>query len=384
MAAPLPLSMGFLPFLESRPLAELIFKDVTGFNIPKITFNRTEGERWDRATLEFSNTAITLGASLTLPHLMRYAAAKIAGVNPKDLLLEASTPGLSSKLKLAKTAASFGFLFPFAAAFWGAAFFRNWLTIKRTNNADFDSMIGLKNQGAKKRSVEKEKAHQMKMALGTVGLGFAAGLASLLGFGLAAKRFAGNKLPNLVERLFEGFHLSGKGGYEIKQDKSVFLFWSVPAYLGWLHAARGKNERWEQSLSAANGTFWFFVAPKTIDLWFKKVFDKVPGIQSIPGYVKGKIPDYSQFLQAEGVDPALRETLRKLKNKQFGTRLAFTALMLGTTPQLLNQYFTRKRNEAKLQAAKYIVPSLAMRPQGSLRLRPDSPFLNFQASQALR
>lgn len=279
---------GRLSFLEAHPLVELTFKDVLGSNAPKITLTRSWKERLDTATLELSNTGITLFSSLLLPRLLRYPVSKLSGVPVSNLSREipyALQNQTSNAIKLARLGTSFSFFFPFAAAFWAAPFFRNWLTLKRTNSANFEEIIGLNGVEQNKRSPEEEKAFQKKRAWQIFGGGLALGAASLLGFSAAARGVSAKEgqalWKNLSTKLdihwrkqwtwlFDKFELKGRGAYQIAGGPATLIFWGLPAYMGWVHAARSNNERRERLLQSANALFWFFFAPVLTGwLWHK-------------------------------------------------------------------------------------------------------------------
>ncbi len=373
-----------LATLEKNPLWETVTKDVLGFNVPKIAVTRTPKERLDVATLELSNTGITVGSSLLFPPIIRKAAQKLSGVAP-ELLSTQAVEALPAKAKLARLGASFGFLFPFASAFWSAVFFRNWLTVKRTNIANFEHLVGL-DQGGKKarRSPQEEMAYQLGMAKKVLAVGATLGAGALLGFSRMAKNFQGKALSPVMENLFHKFHLGGKKADQLRGRLSTFLFWLAPAYLGWLHAARGKNEFVEQAVKAVNGVMWFSLFTPMLDkFYYKKKFETLlqRPLSEIPGYAD--IPKIAQG------NAKMAEQLTRLKNKQFGIGMAITILMLSTTPQLLNIFLTKRRHEQEKQAKSQGPASTQLSPYpfpGSISgpplvRNPQSPFAVIQQQQ---
>lgn len=291
---------GFLHSLEKQPLAELVFKDIAAFNAPKIALARTWKERIDTATLELSNTTITLLASLALPLLLRHPVSKISDVAVDALKKEIPYANLASTpnaIKLARLGTSFGFFFPFAAAFWAAPFMRNWMTLKRTQSANFESIIGfdgVKSRGPK-RSLQEEQAYQKNTAWKIFGSGVALGAASFTGFALAARSVGknagkqmasgfGHGLQQLMEKhpkswnwLFNNFDLKGKSANQIEGWPAQLTFWGLPAYLGWIHGARSEHERRERGVQTGNALFWFFAAPKLTSLMWGNSFLKMAG-----------------------------------------------------------------------------------------------------------
>ncbi len=365
-----------LGFLERNPLAELVVKDVLGFNIPKIAFTRTWKERFDAATLELSNTSITLLSSLVLPRLLRTPARILSG-SPVAGLVGKPLEAMSARTKLARLAVSFGFMFPFATAFWAAAFFRNWLTIKRTKTANFENLIGLDSGNALKgkRSAEEEMRYQMGMVKKIMALGVGLGALAMTGFGLAARGAKGKALGAGMNWLFTKFALQGKNADQVNKGLATLVFWLLPAYGGWIHASRSKNELWEQSIKAANGMMWFsFFTPYVVDPLFKKPFEKLTGI-------KGDIPSYEAI--AKKFKGPVQEQLTRLKNRQFGLGLAITILLLGTTPQLLNIFLTKRRFDreqarmgrgaAEPGPKPETMPDLRFKPQENMEVHAGHP-----------
>lgn len=394
-----------LAFLENNPLADTLLKDVLGFNAPKITLTRTWRERWDVATSEFSNTAITLSSSLLLAPFIRHPVKWLTGVSMKDLAsdLSALSPqamaAISPKVKLARLAAALGFLMPFSAAFWSSVFFRNWLTLKRTQTADFESIIGLRSaedakKRAKKRSLQEEMAHQLAMMARVLGTGMGLGAASVLGFGLAARKFGGKALPAAAEWLFDKFHLTGKGAIQTKW-LSTLIFWLLPAYGGWIHAARSRNERLEQTLKAANGVMWFSLFnPLIVRPISRVLFANHPGAKAFqrsdatlaeaakdPSWfvaMENKMMDWFkkdrrvfipsfQQIESSTLEDALKAQVRQWKTNQFGIGLGMTIFFMGAAPQLLNWVLTRRRFEREEAHGQRPSPSTPS---------PSSPALN--------
>lgn len=344
-------SYGFGLF-ERYPLFELAFKDVTCFNLPKIATTRTLHERLDVATLEFSNTSVTVGSSLVLPRIIQFATEKIAGV-PRQLLKgEIDPKKLTPAVKLGRLATTFGFLWPFALAFWAAAFFRNWLTLKRTKTANFEMIIGLKEDGQNqpqraKKPVEPEAQsdyrqamkYQMGMVKKVMGLGALLGLASLVGFGLAARNAKNAKtLSPMLDKLYKTYRLGGPGGNEIEGFWPVLIFWLSPAYLGWMHASRGKNEFREQAIKAGNSVLWFSVFNRMIvNPYFTNKYNQLAKT------VGQSIPRYDQVNKL--FKGPLRNKVIGLKNTQNLLSMAISIAMLSVSPSLLNIFLTKKLNK---------------------------------------
>lgn len=392
-AAELGLLTRGLASLEKHPLAELLFKDVTAFNIPKIALSRTWKERWDTATLELSNSGITLLSSLFLPRLVRWPVNQLAQLSQHyvgtDVLKEEFSkvaPRLAGKnllpAKMARMGASFGFFFPFAAAFWAAPFARNWLTMKRTQSANFESMIGFHEAGAHQpqRTLQEEMAYQRNAALKTLAAGLGLGVASLLTGGLLARRLGkslGKNVQNgLVQKLssgngqklFEGFFKAfDLKGNQVNGQTATLLFWGMPAYLGWIHGARSGNERRERVIQSANAIFWFFFASKlTTPLWrkgYKEVLkgetlakckqildarDVKAGVSAATTKIEDRLLNlsYQDILKHFETEPTLRNQLLKLKNAKFALNDLGVPISTLTAVQLFNFNLTERKIKA--------------------------------------
>lgn len=378
-----------LAALEKHPLAELLFKDVTAFNIPKIALSRTWKERWDTATLELSNSGITLLSSLFLPRLVRWPVHQLsqlsqhyAGIDVLKEEFSKVTPRLAGKnllpAKMARMGASFGFFFPFAAAFWAAPFARNWLTMKRTQSANFESMIGFKEARSHqpKRTLQEEMGYQRNTALKTLAAGFGLGMASLLTGGLLARRLGKNLQGGLAQKLssgqgqkvFEGFFKAfDLKGNQVNGQTATLLFWGMPAYLGWIHGARSGNERRERVIQSANAIFWFFFASKlTTPLWRKgyenalksgtiakckqilDAKDVKAGVSAATAKMEDRLLSlsYQDILKHFEKDIPLRNQLLKLKNAKFALNDLGVPISTLSAVQLFNFNLTERKIKA--------------------------------------
>lgn len=355
----------FFSGMEKQPILELGFKDVAAFSLPRLALSRNWKEFMDMLPLEASNISITMLSSLVLMPLMRIPVKSLnkelkkkletsLGAKEAEQYLKhpfsdlvsskvRSGKALSDKtmasVKLARLAASFGFLFPFASAFWAAPFFRNWITLKRTNSANFESIIGFggMDNNKPKRSQEEEVRYQGTMALKVLGTGFGLGMGSLLLLSGAARKMAsanaGKWLESLSKKLkdgkyhqfFDSFDLKGAASNQIKGRPAQLLFWGLPAYLGWMHAARGGNEFRERVIQSANAVFWFFFAAKLTTPVWKQVYQKVlstdlkqagQALGTAENKTVNKLLDtsYADLEAKFKNNPVLLGRLRKLKN----------------------------------------------------------------------
>ncbi len=390
--------------LEKRPLAELLLKDVAAFNIPKIALSRTWKERWDTATLELSNSGITLLSSLVLPPLVRYPVSKLADLSEYKTMqylggeFKTVLPKLAEKnlkplpAQMARMSASFGFFFPFAAAFWAAPFARNWLTMKRTHSTNFESMIGFEGIGPDgvkvnrpKRTLDEEMAYQRNTALKILGAGAGLGVASLAGFGLMAKHLGKSIGKNLESKLlkqlstgqgekafqqfFKAFDLKGN---QVNGRTATLMFWGLPAYLGWVHGARSGNERRERVVQSANAIFWFFFASRlTTPLWRKGYQQLIQGnalntCKKVLGgdtkTINAKLLDlsYEDILTKFKHDTPVRKKLLGLKNAKFALNDLGIPISTLSAVQFFNFNLTEKKIKNTQSQSK--APQLAPTP----------------------
>jgi hypothetical protein len=384
--------------LEKRPLAELLLKDVAAFNIPKIALSRTWKERWDTATLELSNSGITLLSSLVLPPLVRWPVNQLANLSEEYVKKEYLggefknvMPKLTRKqllpTQMARMGASFGFFFPFAAAFWAAPFARNWLTAKRTHSANFESMIGF--DGLKtnqpKRTLDEEMAYQRNTAFKVLGTGVGLGIASIFAFGLTAHSLGknmGKKIENQLlkplftekgskafQKFFNAFDLKGN---QVNGQTATLVFWGLPAYLGWVHGARSGNERRERVVQSANAIFWFFFASKlTNPLWRAGYQKAIQGesLTKCQAILDTKTKDisekllnlkYEDILTKFEKGSELQNKLLALKNCKFALNDLGIPIATLSTVQFFNFNLTEKKikNSQSQPQMKLAQPSL--------------------------
>jgi hypothetical protein len=332
--------------LEKNPIAETLAKDVLGFNLPKFALSRTFREFLDILPIELGNTAITAASTVLLPPLLRYPVKHLSGIKDMRVLATEAGKRLSSQAKLARLGVAFGFAIPFAAGFWALPFFRNWLTIKNLKTASFESLItGGTKTGHQHRTLDEEAAFQLKRTLQFVGIGVGLGALSILGFSRMARQVGSKPMSKGLNTLFKMFDLKGKNANQIDGKWPTFLFWSAPAYLGWIHAARGSNERREQAIKGLNSCAWFFlVTPLLNRTWFVNSFNQALKQLNVRKTLSS-VPSY-ETIRAQYKGP-VREKLLGLKNRQYGISFVITILMLSMSPQILNIFLTKKRLESQ-------------------------------------
>ena len=105
-------------------LASCYLRILSGFNLPKMGMARSKEELKDIATLEFSNTALTLLGSWFVPPVLKEVVERVSGVTIKHLdgelqgglqkggikVADTALPKHQiNKIKLARLAKSFGF-----------------------------------------------------------------------------------------------------------------------------------------------------------------------------------------------------------------------------------------------------------------------------------
>lgn len=353
--------------LEKNDIKETLVKDVLGFNAPRVLTARSPKEGWDTFRSEILNTGVTAAGTYALAPFTNMILSKYAlGLTEKeakalqsqthfDQLLKSASKPLVEKLKLARMGTALGFMLPFAALFYANPFFRNWWTLKKEKTSNFDALIGLDNSNNKDKPTENLK-QQLGKQIGTVwkvlGVGVALAAASVGLVGFLIKNPAKLKgFRNFLVDRFDNWSLSGEGLNQVRGGAATLVFWSAPAYVGWVHAARTKSERREWWLKFANSTAWFFgapwltgklVAPINKVLKDHKInipvedakteFSTAPKYEVLAG-LKKKIPSKAY------------EALVAAKTNNYVAGLLFSIVMLGLTPQLLNRYITKRQYE---------------------------------------
>ena len=374
-----------LLFMEQNNNAEVIIKDVLGFNTPKIAVAsmRSKGDMYDTARLELSNTAFTFFSLLTMPHLFRKIAARSANLAPEKLLknlqLEAPLKSISSaryhaQKQLAHVAGSLGFMIPFSFAYVAIPYLRNYLTLKQNGTANFEAIIGLEKDAPK--SSNKDLKSQLDVQMGKVksimAWGVSLGIASALGLGTLSKRLPQTLSKQTLKQINTAYNwlkMGGKNADQLGNDFTVLAFWLLPAYVGYLVSARSKNEFKEQLLKSVNGVLWFtvfnrFLTKPAFGQVFKELQNKLgvtlakgPG-QLAPNaslwqQLKYKanmnkyIPTIEAIKAIEQSHPEAFKAFMKQKVIAELSQLAISISMLAATPAILNIVLTRRRYAAE-------------------------------------
>lgn len=390
-----------LAWMEANPLiGEVLIKDVLGFNAPQmaIAAARSKGDFWDTTRAQLANTAMSLGGSFTLPFATRWLASSVSGVSSSTIKkLGAGTLEQSKKTyqaKLAHVAGSFGFLFPFAFIFVATPYFRNWLTLKQSGTANFEEIIGMgsgvgsipsphskvkskkDNAKNKQRTPEEEQQYQLQMMNKILAWGASLGLALTAGLGLVARNLPkasnqiGNGAKKVINGLYNNFNLNGKQANQLNTDLSIFIFWLMPAYVGYIMAARGKHERREQIIKTVNSVLWFtvfnrFFTNPYYGKKFKKLQDRLGQVveqapKSKVSFIEGKtglakligkakyrlampnwVPSFKEIKAIRQTRPLDYKVFSRLKVHNELMRLGISIVMLASSPQILNVLLTR-------------------------------------------
>jgi hypothetical protein len=395
-----------LAWMEANPLiGEVLIKDVLGFNAPQmaIAAARSKGDFWDTTRAQLANTAMSLGGSFTLPFATRWLASAVSGVPSNTIKkLGAGTLEQSSqtyKAKLAHVAGSFGFLFPFAFIFVATPYFRNWLTLKQTGTANFKEIIGLgtgagsipsahksgkrdkannnkATANTMQRTPEEEQRYQLKMMNTILAWGAGLGLALTAGLGMLARQLPksasniGSGAKKVINGVYNNFKLNGKQANQLNTDLSIFIFWLMPAYVGYIMAARGKHERREQVIKTVNSVLWFTVFNRFFtNPYYGKKFKKLQerlgqvvkqapepkasfvdgktGLAKLVGTAKYRlalpnwVPSFKEIKAIRKTRPLDYKVFSRLKVHNELMRLGISIVMLASSPQILNVLLTR-------------------------------------------
>lgn len=376
-------------WMEQRPLADILAKDVLGMNAPRMVVAgiRSPGDLWDTARMELSNTSFTLFGTLILAPLFRWVAHKASGESRADLNnislkefdprqpFKMPTLGVAKK-QLAHLAGAFGFLIPFATSFVATPYLRNAITLKQTGTTNFEEIIGLESHkhAQNQEKFKKELKYQLDMVKGLNIAGMSLGLLTALTLGLRAKNMKGisEKAAKILHKTFKTFRLGGsKAANQVRGDLSVFVWWLAPAYLGYIVSARGKHEFREAMIKTVNSVLWFTAFNRfvTKPLYGKKFKGALEGLQKTghktinefveklhPTPINAKsnwfkkqidrntwLPDAAQIKTLEKSHPEAFKTLSKLKAGEEVASMLISIFMLATTPAVINLFLTKHR-----------------------------------------
>ncbi len=244
--------------IEKAGVYGIMGKEVVGINAPKMLRIRNGNEFVDSAVSELGNTAgyFGIGALLTLG--MGKLFPKMAGkemYNIGQSILLCCVPG---------------------SVLYAMPFIRNYVSAKRTGTTGFTELVGHTSfVKQSKADYDKDVRYFKNTALSVLGVGAA------LGFGGLAycKRLANKgvvKAHNAFTKFWRNTFMFKGGKFKNMGDNVGLWFWGLPAYAGWIHASRQKEERNEQVVKMLNFFAMFYFLPKAVQAWLKspKNYDK--------------------------------------------------------------------------------------------------------------
>lgn len=240
-----------LTFLRQNKMHDIVFREITGNNIPHVAIVRNKDEFLDQSISQFGNTAAYFGSGLLLD--------KLFNLIPKQLKVPLKGNGLTW-FHVGKSMGIFSFI---AAVNLAMPFLRNYITTSRTGTTQYADMIGEKSRlKQSKAKLEQTLAGYLSRFLKTVAMGVGVSAASVALLMIPARRNA--SIPKWVGFLHKHIGLA-EGKFRNFSDLSAVLFWVVPTFSGLLAGARDIYEMKELALRFAAFNLAFFVFPKTVE-----------------------------------------------------------------------------------------------------------------------
>lgn len=334
--------------LESFPVLDTVTKEVVGINIPKIVVTRSDTERMDVAVSEIGNTVAFGVGGVAAEQLFKKAFETAQQASSKSVPYQWAVIGRS-----------LGIYSVIFSLMWAMPFIRNYITAKRTGSVRFTDVIasGHRHQPGdahdRKAALQHALDYYRGKALTILGLGLGGAAASVGLTRLAASstREIGKDCLKRIFNSWAGKNLLLKGGQFSKFGGwPALLFWGVPAYGGWLHASRDPYEKKEQVLKFANFVACFFGPPVLMNRWYQNKFQ-----QAFPN-VKLKELSYSAINKTFSGNEAARNKALSLWAKKGILGLGSSILLLGTMPQLMNIFLTKRRIQRDFKASQAQVP----------------------------
>ncbi|MDH4378852.1 MAG: hypothetical protein QE263_02985 [Vampirovibrionales bacterium] len=272
-------------WFRSDNVASTIGKEVVGINAPKAVNVRRFGEFLDAMVSELGNTIGYFVGGYALSALMNKLRPRLVGdFHEQAERLKGLSEVLKNKIPLSHVGGEFAvktfyagksvaFMAILGSFIWAMPFFRNVITANKLGTTKFTEIISGNSLLAKETPEEfkKNKRRYLRTGLAILGTGLLAGVG---GFAIARKQAArlaseAINFKTLVEpkwlkmmdkkEWFTGASWLFKDGkFSNLNGAHAFWFWGIPAYAGWFHASREKNERTEIVFKAINFFVMFF------------------------------------------------------------------------------------------------------------------------------
>ncbi|MBX2860349.1 MAG: hypothetical protein KTR14_03885 [Vampirovibrio sp.] len=244
-------------FIRNHSMVDILFREITGNNIPHVLIVRNADEFVDQSIGQFGNTAAFFGTGFLLQ--------KVIDKLTKPMQKTLSQAG-KSWFRFGKSFAIFSIC---GSLMYGMPFFRNYVTTKRTGTTDYAQMIGEKQRGEiddkKLNAVTTNLLHKF---FTTVAVG-ASLAAAFLATGITlAKKGAG--MSGLLKFIHQKLSLP-EGKFSKLRPWSSASFGVTPAFAGFFVGSRDGYERKEIALRFAAFNFAFFILPHTVERLIEKV-----------------------------------------------------------------------------------------------------------------
>ncbi len=305
--------------MERDPVYEIAAKEVLGINLPKSLVVRDPDEFVDVASNEFANTAGFFGLGVGLNYVLNRILPRLNGTG-----------------QAVKSAVLLPVMFSFM---WATPFIRNYLTAKRTGKTHFTQVIGEEGDHlptlAEERALSYKLTEYRNQAAKILGLGAATGATlGALVWGVLRNPAVRQQIPAKTKAWLKENLALKNGDFKNFNTWHAFLFWGIPAYGGWIHAARDNYERKEQILKGAAFFISFFGPAILMKQHFRRQLGRF--------FVADKVKAGIRFKDVN--KPKLEEAKSLWFKKHLYPMLTSVAL-LGTSAPLMNIYLTKQRVE---------------------------------------
>lgn len=292
-------------------------KEMFGINAPKMIRVRGWDEFLDSTTSELGNTAGYFGAGFGLDKLIGGLFKKLAD---KDAFI------LGKSIVLNLVPASILYAMPF---------FRNYITAKHTGSTRFLDIIGAKTLAPpqSKEEFDQKERYYLRTGASIVGGATLLSLAGLTRGVVRARKglaFASKGLTQKAAQWFGKHFTFQNGDFRRMSTATGLWFWGLPAYAGWMHAARDKSERVEVLIKTIN----FFAMFYFLDV----------GIQKLLGTSKTYNKELIQQLQAMANKAAHTAS----KGEKSTGKISFTKANLTNAMDKLGYNATKQKKYLKV------------------------------------